>query len=212
MIFENGDICFCKWNIHIYIYIYIYTHCPPKVRKRPRKVGFWTILTWIFFNWWSFCTDKGQHKLRKHILLHSLYIEKLTYPIHQIIHHRQLLQLCIFWASELSVYSNVDLIYYSKPPEGLPKDDSDWLDTSYGHHGPVASSSIGLRSGDWGGHSMTDMMPADCFLSKEDLCLEVWYRPKPHFARGVSKLLEGISIQLQWFVSLEHWPNLSRQV
>ncbi len=23
-----------------------------------------------------------------------------------------------------------------------------------------------LRSGDWGGHSMTDMMPADCFLSK----------------------------------------------
>ncbi len=66
------------------------------------------------------------------------------------------------------------------------------------------SSSIGLRSGDWGGHSMTDMMPADCFLSKKDLhslevclgsslevCLEVWYRPKPHFARGVSKLLEG---------------------
>ncbi len=40
------------------------------------------------------------------------------------------------------------LIYYSKPPEGLPKDDSHWLDTSYGHHRPV-SSSIGLRSGDW---------------------------------------------------------------
>ncbi len=45
---------------------------------------------------------------------------------------------------------------------GLPKDDSHWLDTSYGHHGPVPSSSTGLRSGDWGGHSMTDMMPADC--------------------------------------------------
>ncbi len=35
-----------------------------------------------------------------------------------------------------------------------------------GHHGPVPSSSIGLRLGDWGDHSMTDMMPADCFLSK----------------------------------------------
>ncbi len=23
--------------------VYIYTHCPPKVWKRPRKVGFWTI-------------------------------------------------------------------------------------------------------------------------------------------------------------------------
>ncbi len=119
-----GGQCVC-------VCIYIHTHCPPKVRECPRKVGFWTILTWILINWWSFCTDKGQHKLRKYILLHSLYIEKLTYPIHQIIHHWQLLQLCIFWASELSFYSNVDLIYYSKPPEGLPKDDSDWLDTSY---------------------------------------------------------------------------------
>ncbi len=26
-------------------------------------------------------------------------------------------------------------LYYSKPSEGLPKDDSHWLDTSYGHHG-----------------------------------------------------------------------------
>ncbi len=57
-------------------------------------------------------------------------------------------------------------MYYSKPPEGLLKDDSHWLDTSYGHHSPVPSSSIGLRSGDCGGHSMTDMMPAGCVFSK----------------------------------------------
>ncbi len=30
----------------------IYIHCPPKVWKHPRKVGFWTILAWILFNLW----------------------------------------------------------------------------------------------------------------------------------------------------------------
>ncbi len=29
-----------------------YIHCPPKVWKRSRKVGFWIILAWILFNLW----------------------------------------------------------------------------------------------------------------------------------------------------------------
>jgi len=51
-------------------------HSTPKVWKRSRKVDFWTILPWIRFNLWSFYTDKGQHKLRKHILLHKQFIHR----------------------------------------------------------------------------------------------------------------------------------------
>ncbi len=78
-------------------------HCPPKVWKRPRKVGLWTILAWILFNLWSFCTDKGQHKLWKHILLHKQFIHRKNLNFRFI-----KISTISIWASELSVYSNID--------------------------------------------------------------------------------------------------------
>ncbi len=65
--------------------------------------------------------------------INSLYIEKTS-----IFDSSKYPPLAAITAlHNLGIRAVIDLIYYSKPPEGLPKDDSHWLDTCYGHHGPV---------------------------------------------------------------------------
>ncbi len=89
--FICSHLCFLSshlWFNHCGMWFSVYTNkittlriiwkiClfPPKVWKRPRK--------WGFGQYWhesflicEFCTDKGQHKLRKHILLHKQFIHR----------------------------------------------------------------------------------------------------------------------------------------
>ncbi len=150
-----------KWFLHNRSpLIYFNIHCPPKVWKRPRKVGFWTILAWILFNLW-FCTDKGQHKLQKHILLHKQFIDRKNkifdsskYPPLAAItalHNLGIRAVSWFkhWLDTLLQASwRIAQRWFTLVGHFLRTSRS-----SSSH-----SSSIGLRSGDWGGHSMTDMM------------------------------------------------------
>ncbi len=127
--------------------LYIYIHCPPKVWKHPRKWGFgqcWHESFLICDNF-ALIRDNANY-VNIFYYINSLYIEKTKifdsskYPPLAAI--TALHNLGIRAVSLFNI--NIDFyIYYSKPPEGLPKDDSHWLDTSYGYHGPVPSSSVG---------------------------------------------------------------------
>ncbi len=107
--------CYISPNIQTHL------HCLPIVWKRPRKMGFGQYWHESFLICDNFAVIRNNTNYENiFYYINSLYIEKTS-----ILDSSKYPPLAAITAlHNLGIRAVIDLIYYSKPPEGLPKDDS----------------------------------------------------------------------------------------